>query len=46
MPFPRTWVEELIIEWLQLEGFLAQSNLPVAVARAGGRLEADVVGQE
>lgn len=44
MPFPRTWVEELIAEWLQLDGFLTQTNLPVCVSRAGGRFEADVVG--
>jgi len=44
MPFPKTWIEELVVEWLQLEGFLAQSNLPVGVKRQGGRLEADVIG--
>jgi len=44
MPFPRTWIEELVVEWLQLEGFLAQSNIPVAVTPAGGRFEADVIG--
>jgi hypothetical protein len=44
MPFPRTWVEELIAEWLHLEGFLVEANLPVSVASAGGRGEADVVG--
>jgi len=31
MPFPRTWVEELIIEWLHLDGFLVEANLPVGV---------------
>ena len=44
MPFPKTWVEELIAEWLQLDGFLCQTNLPVAVSKVGGRFEADVVG--
>jgi len=44
MPFPRTWAEELVAEWLQLDGFLAQTNLPVCVSRAGGRFEADVIG--
>lgn len=44
MPFPKTWIEELVIEWLHLEGFLVEANLPVGVARLGGRLEADVVG--
>lgn len=44
MPFARNWLEELVIEWLQIDGFLVESNLPVAVAIAGGRFEADVVG--
>jgi len=44
MPFPRTWIEELILEWLQLQGFASQSNLPVVAAQAGGRFEADIVG--
>jgi len=44
MPFPRTWSEELIAEWLQLDGFLTQTNLPVRTSKEGGRFEADVVG--
>ena len=44
MPFPKTWVEELIIEWLHLKGFLVEANLPVSTTKAGGRLEVDVVG--
>lgn len=44
MPFPRTWIEELILEWLQLKGFASQSNLPVVAAEVGGRFEADIVG--
>jgi len=48
MPFPRTWVEELIIEWLHLDGFLVEANLPVGVPEhskgGGGRFEVDVVG--
>ncbi len=44
MPFPKTWVEELLIEWLHLEGFLVEANLPVSVSEAGGRYEADVIG--
>ena len=31
-------------EWLQLEGYLVEIGLPVSVAKAGGRYEADVVG--
>lgn len=34
----------MIVEWLQLDGFLSLSNLPVAVSKVGGRFEADVVG--
>ncbi|MFH1730866.1 MAG: hypothetical protein ABIF82_04340 [Planctomycetota bacterium] len=34
----------MIAEWLQLDGFLTQTNLPVGVSPAGGRNEADVVG--
>lgn len=44
MPFPNTWTEELITEWLLLEGFLVEANLPVATGGPGGRKEADVVG--
>jgi len=44
MPFPRNWVEELVIEWLHLKGFLVEANLPIGAAKPGGRLEADVVG--
>jgi len=44
MPFPRNWAEELLVEWLHLDGYLVEANLAVGVARAGGRLEADIVG--
>lgn len=44
MPFPRNWAEELLVEWLHLDGYLVEANLPVGVARAGGRLEVDIVG--
>jgi hypothetical protein len=27
LPFPKTWTEELILEWLQLKGYLALSNV-------------------
>ena len=43
-PFAANWVEELVAEWLQLEGYLVEVGLPVSVARKGGRYEADVVG--
>jgi hypothetical protein len=39
MPFPRTWAEELVAEWLTLRGYLVLTNV-----RLRGRREADVVG--
>jgi hypothetical protein len=44
MPFPRTWSEELIAEWLQLEGYFVESGLPIRAGKKGGRSEADIVG--
>jgi len=44
MPFARTWSEELVAEWLQLEGFLAEVGVPIMSASGGGRREADVIG--
>ena len=44
MPFAENWVEELVAEWLRLEGYLVEVGLPVSVARRGGRYEADIVG--
>lgn len=44
MPFAENWLEELVAEWLQLEGYLVEIGLPVSVAKAGGRYPADVVG--
>ena len=44
MPIPKTWVEELVVEWLHIDGFLVESNLPVGTTEVGGRNEADVVG--
>ncbi|AEH22834.1 hypothetical protein TOPB45_0733 [Thermodesulfobacterium geofontis OPF15] len=43
MPFPRTWSEELIAEWLQLRGYLVEIGIPISSPKAGGRNEADVV---
>ena len=39
MPFPRTWAEELVAEWLTLRGYLVLTNV-----RLRGRREVDVVG--
>lgn len=44
MPFPRTWSEELIAEWLQLKGYFVEIGVPIRSGRRGGRSEADVVG--
>lgn len=44
MPFPKTWIEELALEWLQLKGFASLSNLPIGTTQVGGRFEADIVG--
>lgn len=44
MPFGKTWTEELVAEWLELEGFLVVVGLPAGVATAGGRYVADIVG--
>lgn len=44
MPFPRTWSEELIAEWLQLKGYFVEVGVPTRSGTKGGRGEADVVG--
>ncbi|MCL6578788.1 MAG: hypothetical protein K6T73_05295, partial [Candidatus Bathyarchaeota archaeon] len=44
MPFTKTWTEELVAEWLQLNGYLVEAGLPAGVTPAGGRYVADVVG--
>lgn len=44
MPFPRTWSEELVTEWLQIEGYVVENGVLVSSGSTGGRKEADVVG--
>jgi hypothetical protein len=44
MPFPRTWSEELIAEWLALKGYAVESGIPISTTGAGGRKEADIIG--
>ena len=44
MPYTKTWSEELVAEWLQLEGYLVEVSLPLPAGPQGGRGEADVVG--
>jgi len=35
MPFPRTWSEELIAEWLALKGYAVESSIPISTTDAG-----------
>jgi hypothetical protein len=45
MPFTSNWLEELMAEWLDLDGFLVRLQPPVPNWNGrGGRLEPDVVG--
>lgn len=45
MPITKTWEEEIVLEWLLLEGYLAEANLLLRSGGGkGGRNEADVVG--
>jgi len=39
MPIPRTWSEELIVEWLQLKGYLVEVGIPTKTSKAGGKSE-------
>lgn len=43
MPFPANWLEELVAEWLDLEGFVISTAIGVPAGR-GGRFAPDVVG--
>ncbi len=44
MSIPRTWSEELVSEWLCLEGYSTEVGIKVGTGGRGGRKEADVVG--
>ncbi len=44
MPIPSNYLEELVAEWLALDGFFVEANLPGPPGRGGGRLSPDVVG--
>jgi hypothetical protein len=44
MPYTRTWSEELVAEWLQLEGYFVEVSVPIGVTPKGGRFEADIIG--
>ena len=44
MSIPQTWSEELVSEWLCLEGYSTEVGIKVGTGGRGGRKEADVVG--
>ena len=44
MSIPRNWSEELVSEWLCLEGYSTEVGIKVGTGVGGGRKEADVVG--
>jgi len=44
MSIPRNWSEELVSEWLCLEGYSTEVGIKVGTGGGGGRKEADVVG--
>lgn len=43
MPFPVNWLEELVIEWLELDGFAVSTNVSIPAGH-GGRFSPDAVG--
>ena len=43
MPFPRNWTEEMVAEYLQLEGCLVVMGHIIQI-EGGGRREMDVLG--
>lgn len=43
MPFPANWLEELVVEWLELLGFTISTSVSIP-ARPGGKWAPDVVG--
>ena len=34
MPIPKSWSEEIVLEWLLLEGYLAETNVPSGYFRS------------
>jgi hypothetical protein len=45
VPFAQTWSEELVAEWLELEGYLVAIEIPTPSLKGkGGRRAPDVVG--
>jgi len=44
LPYARTWSEELVAEWLEMNGYSVVIGLPVKVSKRGGRRDVDIVG--
>jgi hypothetical protein len=45
MPFPQNWLEELVAEWLEVDGFLTLIGPPIKnPTGVGGALAPDIVG--
>ena len=44
MSFAKNWLEEVVSEWLSLEGYSVETNVPLKSKSGGGRNEADVLG--
>jgi leucyl aminopeptidase len=44
MPFGSNWGEELVAEWLDLEGYFIKMHIPAGSTEAGGRFAPDIVG--
>lgn len=44
MGFAKNWLEEIVAEWLSLEGYSVETNVPLKSKMSGGRGEADVLG--
>jgi hypothetical protein len=42
MPFPRTWTEELITEWLAVKEYAVESGIPISPTDVGSRNEVDI----
>jgi len=41
--FVSNWEEELVCEWLSLQGYFVEVNVPLTTGGSGGRKEADIV---
>jgi hypothetical protein len=41
--FASEWEEELVCEWLSLQGYFVEVNVPLTTGEGGGRKEADII---